>query len=252
METATWAEHSEVGSGGGLQRLGCPHHPVSVPQAGAGMEQGLQRCAALLAGPRGAGGFGSPAPCCGAEGTQRGRGVRHLHGAGVREGAARGAALWDPPKLQPRVLPGLHPHLAPQPGLPERGHQVSTRGGHSGQRGDGHCALFCTPNSFLGSGGAAPGSWDGDGTWLWWWDPVWVLSPAGGCFPSGDPPARVAFTQGLPGVPGHLQLLHPPQVLGLGCGREGAAHRALQGADGVSAQHAGLCAVPGAVLTTGL
>lgn len=93
------------------------------------MEQGLQRRAALLAGPHGAGGCGSPSPCRGAEGTQRGRGVRHLHGAGVREGAAGGAALWDPPKLQPRVLPGLHPHLAPQPGLPERGHQVSTRGG---------------------------------------------------------------------------------------------------------------------------
>ena len=32
---------------------------------------------------------------------------------------------------------------------------------------------------------------------------------------SGDPPAPVTFTQSLPGVPGYLQLLHPPQILGL-------------------------------------
>lgn len=34
----------------------------------------------------------------------------------------------------------------------------------------------------------------------------------------GDPPALIAFTQGLPRVPCHLQLLHPPQILGLGQG----------------------------------
>lgn len=39
--------------------------------------------------------------------------------------------------------------------------------------------------------------------------------------------------QGLPRVPGHVQLLHPPQILGLQHGRKGEADRNLQGADWV-------------------
>jgi len=97
----------------------------------------------------------------------------------------------------------------------------------------GHRHPVCTLKSCLGSGdvalglerlsfgnrqlGAAMGTGMLDGA-------VAVGPPSMGAEPvlsallSGHPPAPIAFTQGLPGVSGHLRLLHPPQILGLGRG----------------------------------
>lgn len=96
----------------------------------------------------------------------------------------------------------------------------------------GHRHPFCNLKSFLGFGDVALGlerlsfgnrhlgAVMGTGMLD---EAVMVGPPIMGTepiFPSpfpGDPPAPITFTQGLPRVPGHLQLLHPPQILGLRC-----------------------------------
>lgn len=136
--------------------------PCAVPRGqGSDRARGLPCCAALLAGPCRARCCGSPGDQSDAESPQRGRGVWHLHGQGVREGSARGAALWDPPELQPRLLRELHPQVAAQPGLPERRHKVSGAGDVGGWSPSPLCAL----KFFLGVA-------------MWLWD--WCDFPAGG------------------------------------------------------------------------
>uniref|UniRef100_A0A803WFY7 RING-type E3 ubiquitin transferase n=1 Tax=Ficedula albicollis TaxID=59894 RepID=A0A803WFY7_FICAL len=146
LETATWTDPAKVG-------LGSPVAGRSLSPCDSARARGLPCCAALLAGPCRARCCGSPGHRGGAESPERGCGVWDLHGQGVREGAARGAALWDPPELQPRILRGVHPQVAAQPRLPERRRKVSGDGDVAGWSPSPFCALKLS----LGSGDVALG-----------------------------------------------------------------------------------------------